>query len=276
MFLKDPVPFDEAARAISEMPAVNVDTWRGLVPELQAMAFCVSGLETLDGTLRVRDAIARLPMGADFREVVAEVAAELPFLNAKAARTRATLLVRMHGFRAYAAAAHREMEAMKDVFPWRQYLATMDKKTRPHHAALHGKVLPAGHPFWVNHTGPWEFNCRCEVVPLTEEDVAKIRDEDSRPGLPPENRRVLEGAFLKRLDEQGEIVKPDGTGYFDVRTPRERGESDFEWRAGDVGLPAAEIEKRYPPADWAKFRAAAMREKMLDGRTVWEWFVGRR
>ncbi len=279
MFLTEPSPFDEGAAAIRKLAVVDAGTFAALLPELQGMAITVSGMESLDQVRRIRDAIAKLPEGTDFATVRDAVADELTWLNPVAAAKRATLLTRMYGFRAYAAAAARQNEAHRDVFPFLQYIATMDSNTRPHHAALHGKVLPADHPFWLNHTGPWEFNCRCEAVALTEFETDEIRDADlADKALPPEERRVLEGAFRDRLEKQGQIVKPGGQGYFDVRTPRERtgDKNAFEWRAGDMGLPAAAIEKRYSKKDWAAWKARASRMTIDDGRTVWEWFTGKK
>ncbi len=279
MFLQEPVPFDEAAAAIRRLGVVDAATFSQLLPELQGMCITVSGLDSLDAVARIREEIAKLPEGADFtaqRNRIAEIMS--PWMNPQAAEKRATLLLRMHGFRAYAAAAYRQMEAHKDVFPFRQYLATMDSHTRPAHAALHGKVLPSDHPFWTNHTGPWEYNCRCEAVALTDFDVEEIKlADDATPGLPPEDRRVLEGAFLDRLTNQGQIVKTGGTGYFDVRTPREKSgdPNAFEWRAGDMGLPFDEIKKRYSKDAWAAWEKRAAGLKLADGRNVLEWMGGK-
>jgi SPP1 gp7 family putative phage head morphogenesis protein len=56
----------------------------------------------------------------------------------------------------------------------RQYLrysAVRDRRTRPQHAALHGKVYPADHEFWDQYYPPNGFNCRCTTSVLSEELV---------------------------------------------------------------------------------------------------------
>jgi SPP1 gp7 family putative phage head morphogenesis protein len=279
MFLTAPAPFPEAAAAVRKLGVVDPDTFAQLLPEIQGMCICVSGLDSLDAVKAIRDEIAKLPEGADFtkqRDRIADIMS--PWMNPKAAEKRATLLLRMHGFRTYAAAAYRQMEEQSDVFPWRQYLATMDSHTRPAHAALHGKVLPSSHSFWLNHTGPWEFNCRCEAVPLTDFDMEEMKAADlADTSLPPEDRRVLEGVFLDELTNNGRVVKPNGTGYFDVRTPREKSgdPNAFEWRAGDMGLPFDAIKKRYAPDVWKAWEKRAAGLKLSDGRTVLEWMGGK-
>ena len=278
--MSDPVPNIEAAAAIRAKAIVTPEVFRNLLPELQTDAFVISGVEAFDVVQRIRDAIATVPLGADWDTTKKAIIDDLsPWLddNPKAAENRAELLLRLHAFREYQAANHRAIMAQADVFEYCQYVCTMDGRERDTHAALHGKILPTTHPFWLNHTGPWEWGCRCEKVPLTDYEVEEIRAADDLRD--PANARVLDADALLRI-ERGEIFtgRPDPRGgdlkgpakMWDIRTPRERGESDFEWRAGETGMPLDEIKKRYDPEVWAAWEEWARRQKMDDGRTVWE------
>ncbi len=66
------------------------------------------------------------------------------------------------------------MQEVKKTRPYWQYSAVNDKRTRPTHAAMHGKVYPADHPFWDTWYPPNGFRCRCGVVTLSADNV---RDE---------------------------------------------------------------------------------------------------
>jgi len=77
------------------------------------------------------------------------IAAELEErLGGEEAVKRAELLLRTHTFRGYAASRYRSLMAQRDVFPFWQYKTHGDGRVRPSHAALNGKILPAGHPVW--------------------------------------------------------------------------------------------------------------------------------
>ena len=59
-----------------------------------------------------------------------------------------------------------------DDRPYWMYVAVMDSRTRPAHAALNGKVFPYDDPFWDHFYPPNGFRCRCRVRAVT---VAQAR-----------------------------------------------------------------------------------------------------
>lgn len=72
---------------------------------------------------------------------------------------------------AYNAGRWKEQMENVDNRPYLQYVAVMDKRTRPAHAALNGKVFPAGDPFWNTHYPPLGFRCRCRVRALSSKNL---------------------------------------------------------------------------------------------------------
>lgn len=57
--------------------------------------------------------------------------------------------------------------------PFWQYVAVMDSRTRPTHAALHGKIWPATSEVWKRIYPPNGFNCRCRVRAYTPAELAR-------------------------------------------------------------------------------------------------------
>lgn len=271
-FFTKPVPHDEAVARIADKPAVMRDVFDQLPDEMRARAFTITGVEDFDVLEAVRDQLATLPAGADWETVKKQIVGQIsPWFTPEAAEARAHLLMSHHAFAAYSSTQARIMDEMIDVFPYRQYLSTGDGKVRASHAALHGVILPARHDFWTKHTPPWEWNCRCQVVELTEEDRDEELERDGNRA--PENRQVLQGTALKQLD-QGSLNRGLSVNV-DVRTPKERG-GNYEWSARDAALPYEEIKQRWstPVAD--AFEGWAARIFIDLGSTLMDWLSGRR
>lgn len=272
---------------IRNKPALTKAIFDRLPLDLRGRAFTISGVEGLDALARVREATARLSEGGDFDELKEEILAELsPWLvnsedaeerlaQMQRANRRAELLLRMHGWQSYAATQFEMMEEQIEVFPFRQYLTSNDTRVRSTHAALNNKVLPADDPFWQNHTPPWEFGCRCDVVALTAEDVEEMREADAK--LPREKRRVMDAEDLELLKNEKVILDPDGRGQkLDVRTPREKTGDGYEWRPGDAGIEIDQILERFDPAERATFESWARGTEIEGGIDLWEWANGAR
>lgn len=274
MFLETPAPHEEAAKRIRDKSPVTRAQFDRLLPELKDAAFLITGVTCFDVLQRVQDLVAQLPEGGKFRALQQQIEDELePYLGEGApAQRRAELLLRVHGFRAYAATNYRLMQAHKGAFPFRQYITSGDDRVRSSHAALRGKIFPADSPFWDNHTPPWGWGCRCEAIPLMQEEVDEMREEDAR--LPPESRRVVEGSNLQRAEELGQLLVNNGV-VVNLQTPRERtgNPSAFEWRPGEYALPMHKIRERYEPQVFNEWRKWAQSTTLPDGkRTVWQAF----
>lgn len=76
---------------------------------------------------------------------------------------------------AYGAAQMAKMVELKDDFPYWKYNATMDGKTRPSHAALHGKIFRTGD---FTFFPPIGYRCRCTAIPLTGRAASRYLKSD--------------------------------------------------------------------------------------------------
>lgn len=258
-FNTKPVPHFEARKILEGKPVVTRDVYDKLPDEIQADAFTITGVEDFDILQGIRDRITDLPAGTNWDDVKKDIAKDLsPWFSQKGAEARAQILLHHHGFSAYAKAQARVMDELEDVFPYRQYISTEDSKVRRSHAALNGIILESDHVFWEKHTPPWEWNCRCDVVELTGEDMEEERGKDA--DRPLHLQRVLEGPALKQLGE-GQINRGPSTNI-DIRTPKERG-GTYENNVRRHGLDYSQIRQRWSKdtrtdfETWAKDQEAA-------------------
>ena len=72
---------------------------------------------------------------------------------------------------AYMAGRKFTMEGAADTHPYWRYIAVLDGKTRPGHAALNGAVYRHDDPVWAAIYPPNGFNCRCRVTALSQAAV---------------------------------------------------------------------------------------------------------
>jgi len=289
----DPLPAEEAIAIIQQRAPLRLDAFKRLLPELRAHAFTVSGIENFDALQGMRDLIATIPAGADYKKVRKQIAATLGahipleddlFEDAEAAAKhkaalmrRAEMIVRTQVTQAYSVVAYRELDEFRDVFPYWKYITVSDGRVRASHAALNNTILRNDHPFWKTHYPPWEFGCRCQVVGITEWEAGEERKRDAR--RPVEERQVMEGDLLKRLEDEGTLVrKLDGNPLaIDVRSPRDRGETDaWYFDPGDLAASFADLASRYDATVWRAFRAWAGGVKVDGNLTLADWLESSR
>ncbi len=76
---------------------------------------------------------------------------------------------------AFGAGQMQKMLEVADEYPYWKYSATLDSKTRPSHAALHGKIFKTGD---FTFFPPIGFRCRCTAIPLTARQAAHYLKTD--------------------------------------------------------------------------------------------------
>ena len=297
-FLFEPVPFEEAAKIIRDRPAVERDVFEKMIPEIRARAFLISGIEDLKVAQEIRDLVTELPRGGDWDALKKQVADKLmgkggiPWLDEEAALKRANLLLAHHGFQAYAAMNYLAMYEKRDFFPYWKYITAGDERVRDSHAALHGLILPADDPFWLDHFPPWDWGCRCQVIPVGAGEYRDMVEAGRVAGkmvLPPEEKTKgwtlgKEGRNLLHTSAKLD----DGSGYtIGVETPVQRAmkiteeggasaaRSAYRWHPGDVGVRLSELVDRYDEPVWNRFvedmQGLFFEERDGSGRSVWDW-----
>lgn len=62
-----------------------------------------------------------------------------------------------------------------------KYVTAGDNRVREDHKNLDGVVLPKEHQFWTQFMPPNGFNCRCQAIPLYDQQPVKFPPRDANP-----------------------------------------------------------------------------------------------
>lgn len=199
------------------------DTWQ----DANARAFVIARTADLDVQQAIRDALRQaLAEGTTEREFIKQLTPELQKMGwwgrkivvsgdggAEVVRQgspwRLKTIYRTNMATAYNAGRWKQQLANADSRPYLMYVAVMDSRTRPSHAAMNGRVFRIDDPIWHTHYPPCAFNCRCRVRALTAEQVKRrgITVESSEGRL----SEVMQEVGVNQ--RTGEVVTRPGTRY---------------------------------------------------------------
>lgn len=255
-------PHEAALALLKGKKPVASEVFYGLLPELRARAFTISGVACAGTTQRCLDAVAGIAEGDTWDDAKKSLIQELDPWLGDGAEQRAEILLRTHGFQMFAAASHQTAMEDDDVTHF-QYLTMEDDRVRASHAALDGVVLPKNDPFWLTHTPPWEWGCRCLKRAMNVDQVDEERQSDA--GKNPEDKNMIEGAALTQL-RHGTLMR-EGQRY-DVSEPH--GDDAYHFNPDDLRLRVEDLADRYDPEIWSEFQKWAQSTEYADGKTVWQ------
>lgn len=143
---------------------------------------------------------------------------------------RLRTIYRTNKFSAYQAGRYQRQKDQVENRPYWQYIAVMDSRTRPSHAALNGMVFRHDDPIWQYIYPPNGFNCRCRIRTLSQAQL-------DREGLTVQSSRgrikqiEVEAGVDKRTGEV--ITKP--VTVIDMGGPEFRTDPGFNRRPGGFG-----------------------------------------
>ena len=150
-------------------------------------AFAVAGLARRDQVAQIHGALtAALENGeplSKFKKRIAGIIQQKGWTGEKAWRVENIYRTNMQS--AFMAGRYTQMKRASKTRPYWRYIAVKDRRTRPSHAALNGKVYPHDHDFWSMYYPPNGFRCRCSVQTLSQQQVDSrgIDVEDEIPRL---------------------------------------------------------------------------------------------
>ena len=212
---KNPVDFEFKDGAYREAldffrQKVNMPTerWYDLKGIMHSRAFAVAGAMRDDVLSDFRSAVDKaIASGstlADFRKAYDAIALKwsetdkvFEAKNAKPgyAAWRSKVIYSTNLAVAYSAGREEQMHDpdMKDIWTYAIYKTMGDGSVRDEHAVWNDVVLPINDPWWITHTPPCGWGCRCWKEPLTEEEAKKIGIREKAPKTPMQDAK-MEGA----------------------------------------------------------------------------------
>ncbi|AOJ13161.1 phage putative head morphogenesis protein, SPP1 gp7 family [Burkholderia vietnamiensis] len=155
--------------------------WQDVAAEAHARAFTVAGVMKVDVLQDIRAALTdALKKGTTFEQFKNDL---IPTLQKKGwfgrgdvvdgdtgeiqgrrlTPRRLDTIFRTNMQSSYMAGRFATQMAQVDTRPWWEYVAILDNRTRPSHAALHGSVFRYDDPFWSVFYPPCGYRCRCRV-----------------------------------------------------------------------------------------------------------------
>ncbi len=217
----------EAVQYFRSKGIAVTENWHDLWQEAHARAFTVAGVAKLDLLQDIRGAVdTAIREGRTERWFLNELA---PILKKKGwwgkkevtnpdtgevrhvrqgSPSRLKLICRQNTQGAYMAGRYKQQLENADYEPFWQYVAVLDQKTRPAHAALNGKVFRYDDPFWGAMYPPNGWSCRCRVAAYSESRLKRrgLKVSDSAGHMV---TRVVE--TVNR--QTGEVTRRTVTGY---------------------------------------------------------------
>lgn len=201
--------------------------WYEQLTEAHARAFTVAKAVRLDVLNTIRDEVDRaVHDGITRQEFTRTLAPRLQKLgwwgkqivvdtqgNAKeielGSPRRLATIYNVNMRTAYNSGRYAQMMNNAEAYPFWQYVAVMDGRTRPAHAALNGMVFRYDDPFWQTHYPPNGWNCRCRVRALSAERMKALGLKVSYGASFVHTHEVDAG-----IDETtGEIFRTDSTTF---------------------------------------------------------------
>lgn len=161
--------------------------WQDTLKEAHAKAFTVAKMTDLDLLKDTKEMLQKaLKEGwteKDFQKSASEMFQKRGWwgkqevLNPSTGKTETVQLGSPYRLRtiyktnmqtAYMAGRYKNQIENAENMPYWQYIAVMDKRTRPSHSALNGIILKYDDPFWDTCYPPNGWNCRCRVRAVDE------------------------------------------------------------------------------------------------------------
>lgn len=146
--------------------------WKAQLDIIRKHSFTVAKVMSADILQDILDEIIKsVDEGKSFKDFKSELTQTLEtkgYVHETGSAWRLDTIYRTNLQSAYMSGRYYQMKAIQDEYPFWQYISVLDMRTRPHHAALHNKVIRADDAFWNTNYVPRGYNCRCRTRALDQ------------------------------------------------------------------------------------------------------------
>lgn len=172
----EPLTMQEAATFWEDKVVLGPGQFAKLSHEAKIKAFAVSGIAKGDELATVFNSIERaIKEGIPFSQFKAECAAIFERRGWTGKRDwRVQNIFRTNIQTAYNSGRWARQKANAKALGYLQYSAVNDRRTRPTHRAMDGKVFRIDHPVWEQWYPPNGYRCRCSTLSLSEGQVKRM------------------------------------------------------------------------------------------------------
>lgn len=193
------LPFQEAIDYLRGRLEISESEWAGIMRSATEAAD--TSMDAITDAMR-KDMLSALldifeagGTAQDFRRQYDDIAKRFGWTAPGGSGWHSRLIWRMETFSARAAGRWAQWLRLQRANPrlrhYFRYVTADDERVRPAHAEWHGIIMPVDHWFWRTHWPPNGFNCRCDVVIVTDRDFVRYgwtvtEDDDPRLTEPPD------------------------------------------------------------------------------------------
>lgn len=214
---------EDAVQFLKSKGVVIPADYKQMLAQARARAFSVAGVTQLNLLQDVLDLLAEATQQGrtfeDFKKELPKRLSESGWINTSgeplSTPWRLATIFRTNVQTALMASRYKTLQRVKKSRELWQYVAIQDSRTRPSHAALHGRIYPADHPFWQSHFPPNGFRCRCDVITYSRAEAEDLGLSESEGGEPvnmqiPASARNAETRKVQAWrDSDGTLHVPD-------------------------------------------------------------------
>ncbi len=180
----EPLAMEEAKIFWKDKVQLSPGEFAKLSHESKIKAFGVSGIAKGDELTTVYNSLQRaieegIPFSR-FKKDCAEIFERRGWTGKRDWRVQN--IFRTNIQTSYNSGRWKKQKELAETFPFLQYSAVNDRRTRATHRAMNGRVYPIDHPVWDTWYPPNGYRCRCSTFSLTNAEVErkglKVETED--------------------------------------------------------------------------------------------------
>lgn len=196
------IDYTASVSKIKNRVAVPKYYFEDLPKELRQLAFTVSNLETLRQVTMVKKSLENaMDEGFSFEEWKSQLDTGV-LKNLSSARLETVYRTNLGVV--YGQSTRFNSFTSGDT-PYLMYSATGDERTREDHAKLDKIIKRADSKFWDKYLPSWDFNCRCDAIPMSEAEAKRRGISKNTPTIESDGFGTRKmGDMLGRVEKEAE------------------------------------------------------------------------